>query len=84
REWIYDPLNNGENVIYDPVNDDGENKIYDPENDYENGIYDPSENEIYVSTDISGDLHSVFYTDDDLQLGLLLVDCEDSSQLSTS
>ncbi|CAI2192518.1 2220_t:CDS:2, partial [Funneliformis geosporum] len=34
---IYDPLNDGRNVIYDPVNDDDDN-----------GIYDPGKNEIYV------------------------------------
>ncbi|CAI2198585.1 3423_t:CDS:2, partial [Funneliformis geosporum] len=37
-----------ENVIYDLVNDDSENGIYDPKNDYENEIYNPGENEIYV------------------------------------
>ncbi|CAI2198175.1 6126_t:CDS:2, partial [Funneliformis geosporum] len=68
---IYDPLNNSKNVIYDPVNDDDENRIYDPENDYENGIYDLSENEIYISTDTG-------------ELGLLLVDREDPFQLPTS
>ncbi|CAI2199158.1 6387_t:CDS:2, partial [Funneliformis geosporum] len=54
------------NRIYDPMNDDSENRIYDPESDHDNGIYDPSENENYVSTDTSDNLHSVFYTDDDL------------------
>ncbi|CAI2198557.1 6909_t:CDS:2, partial [Funneliformis geosporum] len=64
---IFNPLNDGRNVIYDPVNDDVENEIYDPENNHENGIYNPGENKIYISTGTSGDLHSVFYTDDDLQ-----------------
>ena len=68
---IYDPLNDGGNVIYDPVNDDGENGIYDPENDHENGIYDPGENEIYVGTGTGGDLHSVFYTDNNLRLKII-------------
>ncbi|CAI2201832.1 11888_t:CDS:1, partial [Funneliformis geosporum] len=64
---IYDSVNdNGENEIYDSVNDDGENGIYNPENDHKNGIYNPDENEIYISTGTSGNLHSVFYTDDDL------------------
>ena len=60
RNGIYDPLNDGGNVIYDPVNDDGEN-----------GIYDPGENEIYVGTGTGDDLHSVFYTDDDLRLKII-------------
>ncbi|CAI2200813.1 14986_t:CDS:1, partial [Funneliformis geosporum] len=63
---IYDSLNYGGNVIYDLVNDDRENEIYNLENDHKNEIYDPGENEIYVSNSTGGDLHSVFYTDDDL------------------
>ncbi|CAI2198333.1 18702_t:CDS:2, partial [Funneliformis geosporum] len=63
---IFDPLNDSGNVIYDPVNDDSENGIYNLENDHKNRIYDPDENEIYVGTGTGSDLHSVFYTDDDL------------------
>ncbi|CAI2192100.1 1896_t:CDS:1, partial [Funneliformis geosporum] len=48
-----------------------ENSIYDPENDHKNGIYDPSENEIYYNTSISSDLHSIFYTNDDLCLKII-------------
>ncbi|CAI2196871.1 15017_t:CDS:1, partial [Funneliformis geosporum] len=46
-------LNDGRNVIYNPVNDNGENRIYDSENNHKNRIYDPSENKIYISTDTS-------------------------------
>ncbi|CAI2195058.1 4545_t:CDS:1, partial [Funneliformis geosporum] len=64
---IYDPMNdNAENEIYNPVNDDGKNGIYDSKNDYKNRIYNPNENKIYIGTGTDNDLHSVFYTDDDL------------------
>ena len=48
-----------------------ENGIFDPMNDHENGIFNPDENEIYDGTDTSGNLHSVFWTDDDLGLKII-------------